>query len=511
MPRVIQNKFDGGHAEDIRTFAVDECEKSLNFDLFTNPHKLIPYGDSVAETTASYDIEDVQLDNVDLSLIGSTYTLTATGLESDVSTKAAFWTKSDITNGSTLNWSRQAVAGTTPYQSNSGVVYKDKMYALTNNAGTVTLNRFNSAGSVTNCGSFTGSASAKNVKPFVHPEDNKLYIVSGNVIAYYDGTNNIGTSVGTSFSSSTILPTGYTAVGLTSYGGYLAIAMTPNRGAGVSYVYLWGRDASINTLQGVIDFGEGAIQWLENLNENLFALIYPQNILPSSTSYKIRIRGYAGGTVQTIKTLTVSNLNGQSVRKVKSNEKVFFALTNDDCVYVLGKNKEGQYIVTKDRYLINGTTAGSAVYGLSVIGDTMWRAVSTSSASLVLMRSKVEGLGESISYSATSTYRTTINPSMSVFDRNKKKQLTSFKIYYTGKANGTVAVKYLVDGKNSAGTTSFETILSESTTAIETYTNATQLNDGQVFASGTEYQFQIESTGGVEIKAFEYTYENLND
>lgn len=100
---------------------------------------------------------------------------------------------------------------------------------------------------------------------------------------------------------------------------------------------------------------------------------------------------------------------------------------------------------------------------------------------------------------------------MSVFDRNKKKQLTSFKIYYTGKANGTVAVKYLVDGKNSAGTTSFETILSESTTAIETYTNATQLNDGQVFASGTEYQFQIESTGGVEIKAFEYTYENLND
>ena len=46
---VLINKFDGGIAEDPRTFATDQCQSSLNFDIFTNPHYLQPYPDTVEE------------------------------------------------------------------------------------------------------------------------------------------------------------------------------------------------------------------------------------------------------------------------------------------------------------------------------------------------------------------------------------------------------------------------------------------------------------------------------
>ena len=95
--------------------------------------------------------------------------------------------------------------------------------------------------------------------------------------------------------------------------------------------------------------------------------------------------------------------------------------------------------------------------------------------------------------------------------RNKKKQLKSFKIYFTGKSSGTIGVKYLVDGKNSSNTTTFESIISETTTAIEDYKNASQIADGKAFASGVEYQFQLESTRGVEIKSYSYEYDLVND
>lgn len=49
---VTINTWDGGHAEDIRTTASNECESVVNFDILTNPHKLIPYSDPVAETSS---------------------------------------------------------------------------------------------------------------------------------------------------------------------------------------------------------------------------------------------------------------------------------------------------------------------------------------------------------------------------------------------------------------------------------------------------------------------------
>jgi len=493
MPTATQVKFDGGHAEDIRTFATDECEKSLNFDIFTNPHKLLPYPDGIVETPASGAMADLQISDVDVSLIGTSYLMTGVGYESGASAKPTFYTKSDIVTAFTS----QAVAAGNTYQKNSLVIYKNKAFGLAYNVSNqYILYRYDSAGSITTIGTISTSSQFY-AKPFVHPEDKILYIIIGSTITSWNDSSLVTTT--------TILPTDMEATSQTDYGTYLAISMRPLRGNGNSIVYLWGRDASINTLQGQVNFGDGNLLILENLNNILIAVMQPQNALTTAMVNKIRVRGYAGGTVETLKSIVITGTQTGNPLKVKNGEKLYFGFNNDDCIYVFGKNKEGNWIITKDRYYYNGTTIGSAFAGLSMIGDIMWRLFSTVAGAYILMRQKVISyLGETATYTSVSTYKTTINPGMAVADRGKNKQLKAFRIYFTGKASGTIGVKYSVDGS------AMTSIISESTTAIEDMKQTTMQVDGNAFIAGRELQFQLESTGGVEIKNYEYEYDNLN-
>jgi hypothetical protein len=489
MPQVIINKWDGGHAEDVRSFATNESEKSLNFDIFTNPNKLIPYEDSIAETVDG-TMDDIELADVEISDIAGTYYLTASGFESGASAKSEFFTKASPF----IEFSPQATGPSGVHQKGSGVTYKDKFYSVSISGTTLSLNRYNSAGSVTQVGTTTIVAGSLKVRPFVHPEDNVLYVVIQNIIIRWDGT--------TYSSTNTLLPDTHEATSMTDYGAYLAIAVHPLRGNGKSVVYLWGRDMTLNTFQGMLNFGEGDLKIIENLNNDLIGIMQSWGTINSAytpTTTKIQVKGYFGGTIETIKELQFSSLiviNG--VLKFKNKNRLYFS-TDTDAVYVVGKNKSGRYIITKDRYLLNGA-AMNPVSGLAMIGDIMWSGGYNVSNVYVFMRTKTS----SVTYASTSTYKTTINPSMPINDRGENKQLRSVRIYYTGKSSGTVVVKYAVD------TGTMTSILSESTTEIEDMKQTTMQADGQAFNAGKEIQFQIESTGGVEIKALEYEYDILN-
>ncbi len=487
-------KFDGGHAEDIRTFATDECEKSLNFDILTNPHKLTPYGDSVAESLTAGDMNDIQVSDVEVSLIGSTYIITGSGYESAGSSKPTFYTKADIVSA----FQAAAVAAGNTYQKNSLVVYKDKAYALAFNVGAsqYTLYKFVAGASVTSIGTID-TASQFYCKPFVHPEDNVLYIVIGTTITSYDSSALVTTT--------TILPTGFEGISLCEYGTYLAITMRPLRSNGNAITYLWGRDATINTLQGEVPWGEGRLAIVENLHNYLIAIMQPQSSFGTAFTSKIIVKGYAGGAVEQLKEISVGTQDFVGTYKVKNNEKLYFGNINaDDCVYVVAKNKSGSWIISKDRYLFNGVTTYSGLSGLSMIGDIMWRAVYGTIGAFKLMRSKVlNNFGESATYTATSVYKTTINPSMPLVDRYKEKKLVAVELIYTGKANGNATLKYSFDGATMT------TIIDEDTMANEDVKEATNQNDSDPFSNGRELQFQIESTGGVEIKGLRYKYSTL--
>jgi hypothetical protein len=272
----------------------------------------------------------------------------------------------------------------------------------------------------------------------------------------------------------------------------------PTRGAGNSVAYLWGRDFTLNTFQGIINFGEGRLKIIENLNDDLIGIIYPHTPPPSlyqPSATKLIIKGYFGGSVQTIKELAISSLLTLSSYKVKSNNRLYFIL-DTDCPYVVGKNKGGSYIVTKDRYFYNGTSVAN-IQGIAIIGLIMWRAFNTIGGVFTLMRSKTS----SLTYTAISTYRTTINPCMPEDDRTKLKQLQSVQLTWEGiAASGTAVLKYSIDGS------SFTTIISESNTAAELAKLATAESDGTPFNQGREFQFEVQSTGGAKIKEIKYKY-----
>jgi hypothetical protein len=492
---IIQNRFDGGHAEDLRTIATDQCEKSLNFDVFTNPHKLIPYRDTKAETVDSgtiADMEAVELSDVDISLIAGTYYLTAVGFESGASSKPAFYTKA-ISGDS---FAEQAVGATTAFIKGSGVVYKDKFFALSLSGSTYTLNRYNSAGSVTAIGTISSSSTFR-CKLFVHPQDNVLYIAIGTTISAWDGSSLT--------TLTTLLKEGYEATSLTDYGTYLAIAMRPLRGNGNSFVGLWGRDLTLNTFQDYIDFGEGRLGIIENLDNNLIGVMQPQvGILAEYqiTPTKIIVKKYSGGQVETIKTLQLSayfslDASNYGIVKVKNQQKLYFGSAQDDCMYIVGRNKQGNYIITKGQYYSNGSTATS-LNNISIIGDIIWTAGIVGSDT-VLTRTRQDDV-----FTATSKYRTTINPSMPVLDRYKDKQLEAIRISYTGKSGGTIVVKYSIDGS------AFTDIISESTTAAELIIEANNENSESPFITGKEFQFEIQTTGGVEVKEIAYKYSPTN-
>lgn len=494
MKTILINKFDGGHAEDIRTFRTDQCEESLNFDIFSNPHYLQPYKDTQAGTITALTISDHKLSGVLAGVSGQSYV--ALGQKSSVSLNAKFFYKGTIDAA----WTGGGEYSTGSVFKNTLVNYNAFAHCLnTSGSDTILLKLTVASSAPTSLGTIVGETTDGNTKPFVHPEDGLLYMAVRNVIASWDGT--------TFTDDALVLPEDIIITSLTDYGTYLAIGTKPaiNTSGESSVTYLWGRDNTLTTTQGVIDFGEGQLQVLENLGEILVAVL--KSSAGSNTfNNKMKFKIWAGGEVITIKELPVSILSGVGINKQKNKDRVFFALDNDDAIYSFGKDTGGIWTISKDRYMLNGAEVGQTINGFSIIEDSFWIGCHNSDDS-------DQGLfyfsPSASNYTATSIYKTTINPGMPLEDRYKDKQLMGVQIAFTGVASGTIQVKYSVDGSTmsalipsgSGGTT---------TTAIEDVREITNEDDGTALLAGREFQFQIESTGGVKVKEIRYKYNIIN-
>jgi hypothetical protein len=492
MPTVYINKFDGGHAEDNRTFATDQCEECLNFDIYTNPHKLIPIRGNTEEIISSvdYDMNEIRIADVGIASVSGTPTIVGVGKSTDVLAAPSFYTKTIITDP----WLKVA-SGTGTYAPGTLVIYRGLPYVLSTNGD---LQKWSGAVSTVgnNAGTNIGSSFPR---PYVHPEDNVLYTVIGNIIGKWDAS--------TYTAASTILPDGMTASSITHWGGYLAIAMRPTYGIGNSYGVLWGRDTTINTLQGVIDFGEGDLRILENLGEVLVGLVYSRTNFSSTISYKIDVKVYSGGSVTTVKSIPIpaGADNTYPVLKLKKDDKLYFAIGgNSTAIWCVYKNKEGYWVVTKERYFRLGTSnaadlAGSPS-GLSLIGDIFYLGYFDSGGTY-----RLQSTTTTPSYIATSKYKTTVNPNMVISDRFKSKTLEAVHIAITGSATGSAGLSYSVDGSDMTS------IISEPNSLGEYVVEASAEAGGKPFATGREFQFLVESSGGAQIKEIRYRYKVVND
>jgi len=492
---VIINQHDGGHAEDIRTFATNESTSSVNFDIYTNPTKISPLPDMIAETITSGSgiMTDFDITDVIACDISGTTKIVGYGRKSSASTEATFFEKSsssDITSAFELKVSS---GGATP-RKNTLVEYKGFAYAM---SSATNLVKFTPPATWTDVGTITGGlATDTNPKPFVHPEDGIMYIAKGYVIAKYDGS--------TLTNSALVLPSTRQITSLTNYGTYLAIATKPASGVGNSLVYLWGRDTSLTTLQGIINWGDGALEILENINETLIGISETNNIGSYTTNNqnKFTVSYYAGGgNVTPIKEFVRDSGYVLKNYKVKHNNRIYFGFDTDNAIWVCGKNKEGRYFVAKNSYITpTGSFITGTLDGISIVGDILFTSYTDAGVGGYLARTSTTYVNESV-------FITSVNQKMELGDRYKDKQLKHVQLAYeVDSTNATVALGYYNDDNAN-----LQTVISKNQTALGQYvTQASADSNALPFLSGREYVLRVTSVGNASIKEIKYVYDDID-
>jgi len=491
---VIINRFNGGLSEDPRTHDTNKCTDVLGFDTFTYPHKLTPYGESEAEAMSSGTITDKLISDVNRDSNGY---ITMFGRNSTGSpTVTDIILKDSGTNIASTLTSAAADSNASIFLANTSAFYKANYYYSLSGSGVV-KKMVSGTWGVSTAGTIPISSNWSNevgVKPIIHPADDILYMARQQFLAKIDGTT--FTSL-----TSVEIPTVQYITSLADYDSDLAIATAPTYEGGTSRVYLWNRDTSSSTFRANIDFGEGSLMILENLGGLLIGVSVSDANYVSSASYdttktkKITIRVLSGSQALVVKELVVPETFSLKNFKAKTSNKFYFGGDNGDALFVVKKNNDGSITVSKDKYVNNGT-AYTTLRGLAVFGDYLFTMFDTAGQSGNVYRTKVTP-----TYSNTSVYETTINPSMDIADRAKLKGLTMVSLSNAPLiAGASVTVKYSVDGA------AYVTLFTESTDGKITTTSSNE-NGSSPFLDGYEYQFKIESTGGAEPTELRYKYE----
>ena len=411
--------------------------------------------------------------------------------------------KKSSTSDITAQWSAALASGGTRspgsllgyYDQTAGA---DKLYFINGGAWGV----FTDPSTISTAGGLVGPYTT-NVypKPYRHPIDNTVYLGAANKVYKFDAVT---------YTSATVLHTfgsNFEVQSLTEFGNYLAIAVRYFGRDKKSYVYLSNRVLPNDGAQQVIDWGEGSLVAIENIDGYIVGVSYTEDVGGYSTiaTYKLYIKVWNGGEVQTVKEIETRRSDEIKIWKAKHDNKLYFGYDTDRSLYVVGRNELGQWFVVGDRYYNpSGSYITGTFNGVSFVGDIAFIAYQDGGTTGYLVR---QGTGST--YSLTSYYNTTINPGMDISHRTLRKKLKSVRVAYTAEANnGTVGVGFRQDTQ----TASYTSIISNTeATAGEYVVHADMAETGEGFDEGYEFQFQLTSTGNVGIKQFEYEYEIVND
>lgn len=500
MKSVHFNQFDGGMLNDPRTPALSACRVSTNFDLFTNPRRMSPYrssesGDDAADTS--------QKQNFCVGLWGltSAYRLFSLGVKSGASTaevlmKDLTTTSDDLSDDTWLTpTNNQSSSGATSfdlfvYYKTTGLIYGARAgshiwaFDPTNNA-----DWNDSEASV----SYTHVAQG-----LVHTSNDILYVPYDNKIA----SNNAGSWNTTALT----LPSHLYITSLSEYGNYLAIGCAPLSGIGNSVVFLWNMDETVTTIDQNIDWGEGQLTALENIEGYLVGISLSGNSTTRNNS-RVIFRVYestAGATkfAELVSGLTI-NLRPQ---KQKIDNRLYFMMSLTlngsirEGIWSIGRTPSGTFSIAHERTPNNDTALGNGVLeSFYIVGDYAFISYINNDGDFALSKTITQA-----TFSATSIYESLINPNMPATDRSARKKLGAVSMSFAPLTGNQQAVlKYRVDGGD--WTTIFTKTASSPDADLCTYrtTNA----QGTPFSQGTEYEFRIESTGGAEITEFAYGYD----
>lgn len=482
---IKQNNFSGGISDDPREMNPSKFQISKHFDSFSQPNRLTPYRSLEADTndgsTATGMKQYLVRDTLYHSSSAKLYGLGQTG---GGNTKIVY--KADATSG---NWTLPASSeGNGAVQYGCLVEYKDYLWGFQGTTQVFRWGLLSGTPSITNTQGTVGTITS--VAQGVIAKDDNLYLPYNNKLARV-------TSGGTVNDAVLTLPTNFKITSIANYGNYLAIGCAPiSTFNGVSKVFLWNLTST--DVQEAIDWGEGELRILETIEGMLVGVTdrYLNNATGAGRGSMI-VQVYSGGVPQVVKEVFTQALTGKSIplSKAVKNNRLFWAakiMTNSagteyhEGIWSFGrKNAYYPYALNLDIIDENIDTDGIQAFGtaanyffISHSGD-----------------GGIDKTNDAATYAFTSIFETQV---YDFGDSSVQKQLLGISLTTTPiPASASVTVKYKVDDASSwttIGTLSTQGAISRDFVNIE--------STGADFATGKEYQFRCESTGGAEITGY---------
>lgn len=498
LPTII-TRFDGGITNDPRDTAENVARVISNFDILTDPRRMIPYRSSESGASAP---DTTQFQNFCIALgTAATYRLYALGVVSG--TARAEVSMKDIGTGvSTTDFDDTGWASPANNQSSAGstsfnlfAFYKKTGLVYGARAGTA-LWAFDPTGGA--WADTSHSLSYTNISQgLVHSKDDILYVPYDNKIA----SNNNGSWTDAAFTA----PSQYYISSIAENGNYLAITLTPLSGFGNSRVILWDRDTSLSTATENIDWGEGNVKILEEVDGVLIGISLSGG---NTTRFNDRVifRYLSGSQAIKFKELTAGNNSTiLPIAKQKINNRLYFLMqvslngATREGVWSVGRTPTSPFTVVHERTPNNDTAlaVSSNLYNFIIVGDFVFISYLSSS---VFGLSKTD---DSATYTATAIYE---SKKFNLGSSKVTKKLVGISVMtdYLPTA-GQVVVKYRKDEE-----TSFTTIFTNATDNSIFHSAINIESSGATLPEFKEIEFRIESTGGAVITGLQFSAEVID-
>jgi hypothetical protein len=478
------NNFSGGISDDPREDNGSKFQGAKHFDCFSNPTRLTPYRSLELDTNdgapadglKQYAVKDYVYHSSSAKLFG--LGVTGGGLTKIVQ-------KADATTG---NWSLPATSeGNGAVQNGCFIEYKDTLWGF---QGTTQIwSWLISTNTITNSKSTVGTAITSVAQGLVF--NDYLYLPYNNKI--WRATDAV------TFSDAYLtLPSNFKITSLTAYGKYIAIACAPvSTFNGNSKVFLW--NGTSTEVQEAIDWGEGELRVLETIEGYLVGVTdrYLNNSVGAGRGSMI-IQMYSGGVPQVVKEVFTQALTQKSIpiQKVVKNNRLFFAckiMTNssgttyNEGIWSFGRKNANYPFALNLDINVDSTDGAVDTDGIQSIGSAGNFFFITHSGDGSILKTN-----DTAVYTFTSAYESQV---IDFGNRHSDKTLLSLDVSFRKQLAGeSLIAKYRVDGATSwttIGTYDTDDSISHSFLREET-------NDVN-FKSGSEYEFQLNSTGGLEI------------
>lgn len=504
------NQFDGGMVNDPRDPSTNTARVISNFDIFTDPHRMIPYysgesGDSAPTTSVKKNFAI----GLWTASTPDEYRLFALGKQSGLD-RAEILMKTLTTGGATdlgdNTWATPAgnQAGQNTPNYNLFVYYAKtgKFYGA--HTGTH-IWAFTPDGSTAFADTAESLTYTEVYQGLVHSKDDVLYIpyfydgggTATSVVSAIASKNGAGALNATALS----LPKQYKPISICERGNYLAIACAPVSGVGKSVVFLWDRDSV--TWNETYDWGEGIIKIIEEVDGVLVGI----SLSADSTRVKGRVifRYLSGSQAIKFREFIGGTSTQLSTAKQKINNRLYFMMSislngaTREGVWSVGRNTLGSpFSVVHERTSNNDTATNITLYNFFFAGDYLFNSHSDAGVDNLTKTDNAEA------YSATSIWESKrFNPG-GLGNAGKLIGVTVSTDYLP--ANGQVILKYRKNEETSWTTTIFTNTTNDSISydAVNIESTGANLPDYD------EIEFRIESTGGAVITGFSFVTEIID-